>query len=278
AFLGYLWTGTLVNAASNSLASIVSGAMFGLSSFLKFGPNGACYSPAITGSPLTCLRRGLAAVRGDASGARDPRRSPRAARTHVLRATPKIPVALVRPVQRRGARRPHYRRPSLRKHGRRRTEFPRGPRERMSLRTRVDHAFRPGLGVIPLYRTTKIYYGTPFATAMEREVWIRGAMVLSILALMVLILITPSLLGRTSPELASVPLLTIGMSRNESAFIVNLGAVVQAYQYDIVRMTLNGSDPSVNRTYEERDTFGFHVWVPENVSFSVHVYLVDHVG
>ncbi|TLZ85772.1 MAG: hypothetical protein E6K05_00715 [Methanobacteriota archaeon] len=132
--------------------------------------------------------------------------------------------------------------------------------------------------MIPLYRTTKIYYGTPFATAMEREVWIRGAMVLSILALMVLILITPSLLGRTSTELASVPLLTIGMSRNESAFIVNLGAVVQAYQYDIVRMTLNGSDPSVNRTYEERDTFGFHVWVPENVSFSVHVYLVDHVG
>jgi len=113
---------------------------------------------------------------------------------------------------------------------------------------------------------------------MEREVWIRGAMVLSILALMVLILITPSLLGRTSTELASVPLLIIGMSRNESAFIVNLGAVVQAYQYDVVRMTLNGSDPSVNRTYEERDTFGFHVWVPENVSFSVHVYLVDHVG
>src|SRR5437879_4819929 len=148
----------------------------------------------------------------------------------------------------------------------------------MSLRTRVDLSFRPGLGVIAPWRTTKIYYGTPFATAMEREVWIRGAMVLSILALMVLILITPSLLGRTSTELASVPLLTIGMSRNESAFIVNLGAVVQAYQYDIVRMTLNGSDPSVNRTYEERDTFGFHVWVPENVSFSVHVYLVDHVG
>jgi len=132
--------------------------------------------------------------------------------------------------------------------------------------------------VIPPERTTKIYYGTPFATAMEREVWIRGVMVLSILALMVLILITPSLLGRTSTELASVPLLTIGMARNESAFIVNLGAVVQAYQYDLVRMTFNGSDPSVNQTYEEHDTFGFHVWVPENVSFSVHVYLVDHVG
>src|SRR5438046_10473367 len=103
-------------------------------------------------------------------------------------------------------------------------------------------------------------------------------MVLSLLALLLLIPITPILLGRTSTELASVPLLIIGMSRNESAFIVNLGAVVQAYQYDIVRMTLNGSDPSVNRTpHEEHDSFGFHVWVAGNVSFSVHVYLVDHV-
>src|SRR5204862_6848001 len=114
---------------------------------------------------------------------------------------------------------------------------------------------------------------------MEREVWIRGAMVLSILALMALILITPSLLGRTSTELPSVPLLIVGMSRNESAFIVNLGAVVQAYQYDIVRMTLNGSDPSVNPTpHEEHDSFGFHAWVAGTVCFSVHVCLVDHVN
>lgn len=41
AFLGYLWTGTFVNAASNFLASIVSGAMFGLSSVLNFGPTDA---------------------------------------------------------------------------------------------------------------------------------------------------------------------------------------------------------------------------------------------
>src|SRR5438552_1085078 len=41
AFLGYLWTETFANAASNFLASIVSGAMFGLSSFLKFGPTDA---------------------------------------------------------------------------------------------------------------------------------------------------------------------------------------------------------------------------------------------
>src|SRR5437879_813481 len=112
---------------------------------------------------------------------------------------------------------------------------------------------------------------------MEREVWMRGAMVLSILALVVLILVTPTLLGRRSSELASVPLLSIGMDRNESAFIVNLGAVVQAYQYDLVRMTLNGSDPAVNRTYQENETFGFHVWVPGNATFSVHVYLLDQL-
>src|SRR5213083_434468 len=112
------------------------------------------------------LWRGLAAIRGDASGARDPRGSPRAARTHVLRATPKIPVALVWPVQRRGARRPHDRRPGLRPLGSRRTDFRRGTRERMSLQTRVDLSFRPGLGVVAPQRTTKIYYATPFAKAM----------------------------------------------------------------------------------------------------------------
>jgi len=110
---------------------------------------------------------------------------------------------------------------------------------------------------------------------MEREVWIRGAMVLSILALVVVILVTPTLLGRRSSELASVPLLIIGMDRNKSAFIVNLGAAVQAYQYDLVRITFNGSVASVNGTYEENQSFGFHRWVPGNASFSVHVYLVD---
>src|SRR2546427_12075970 len=112
---------------------------------------------------------------------------------------------------------------------------------------------------------------------MEREVWMRGAMVLSILALVVLILVTPTLLGRRSSELASVPLLSIGMDRNESAFIVNLAAVVQAHQYDLVRMTLNGSDPAVNRTDQENETFGLHVWVPGDATLSLHVYLLDQL-
>lgn len=108
----------------------------------------------------------------------------------------------------------------------------------------------------------------------------RGGMVVSILVLVVLILITPVLLGRPPSELASLPLLIIGMSRNESAFIVNLGAAINAYQYDLVRLTINGSDSSADwnftENYTENDTYGFHRWVPRNVTFSVNVYFVDH--
>src|SRR5438093_12297187 len=56
ASLGYLWTETFANAASNFLASIVAAALFGLSSFLKLGPTDEAYSPAVAGSPLTPLR------------------------------------------------------------------------------------------------------------------------------------------------------------------------------------------------------------------------------
>lgn len=110
--------------------------------------------------------------------------------------------------------------------------------------------------------------------------WTRGAMVLSILVLVVLIIVTPTLLGRPPSELASPPLLIIGMFRNESAFIVNLGAAVSEYRYDYVRLAINGSDPSTNwnftENYTENDTYGFHRWVARNVTFSVSVYFVDH--
>jgi hypothetical protein len=41
AFLGYLWTGAFEAASSNVFASILSGALFGLSNVLRFGPNEA---------------------------------------------------------------------------------------------------------------------------------------------------------------------------------------------------------------------------------------------
>jgi len=41
AFLGYAWIGSFSDAASNFLASVASGAIFGLSTVLKFGPKDA---------------------------------------------------------------------------------------------------------------------------------------------------------------------------------------------------------------------------------------------
>jgi hypothetical protein len=38
AFIGYAWTGALEAASSNFFASILSGALFGLSNVLRFGP------------------------------------------------------------------------------------------------------------------------------------------------------------------------------------------------------------------------------------------------
>lgn len=105
--------------------------------------------------------------------------------------------------------------------------------------------------------------------------WTRGAMVLAIFALVILILLTPSLLGRPSPDLASIPLLIVGMSRNETTLIVNLGYAFQAYRYEVVRLTMNGSSPSLNVNYSESDTYGFHRWVPSNRSFNLNAYFVD---
>ncbi len=41
AFVGYAWTGAFEAASSHFLASILSGALFGLSNVLRFGPNEA---------------------------------------------------------------------------------------------------------------------------------------------------------------------------------------------------------------------------------------------
>lgn len=107
----------------------------------------------------------------------------------------------------------------------------------------------------------------------------RGGVVASILVLVVLIVITPVLLGRPPSELASVPLLIIGMSEDKSDFIVNLGAAVNAYQYDLIRLTIfNSSDPSVNGTFSETEAYSLYRWVPGNVTFSVNAYFVDRRG
>ncbi|TMA03868.1 MAG: hypothetical protein E6J93_08820 [Methanobacteriota archaeon] len=116
---------------------------------------------------------------------------------------------------------------------------------------------------------------------MDRELWIRGAMVLSIFALATLIVVTPNLIGKPPAELASLPLLIIGMPRNYSYFIVYLSAAVQAYRYEEMRISIGATDPSANGTVRENETYGLHAMVPtqmpSNGSFSVHTYLVDQL-
>ncbi len=104
-------------------------------------------------------------------------------------------------------------------------------------------------------------------------------MVLSVLVLVSLIAVTPALLGRPTPGFASLPILIIGMSRNESSFVIYASAAVQAYQYDLINLTFNESSPTVNGWMEERDSYGIHRWLPPaTVSFTVAAYFVDHVG
>src|SRR5207245_1875678 len=85
----------------------------------------------------------------------------------------------------------------------------------------------------------------------------------------VLILVTPVLLGRPSSELASLPMLIVGWSGNQSYLIVYATGALQQYQYKLIRLAFNESTSSVNGTFRENDTYGFHRWVPANASFLI---------
>lgn len=112
---------------------------------------------------------------------------------------------------------------------------------------------------------------------MAPGVWVRAGMVVSILLLVVLILVTPFLLGRPPSELTSLPAVIIGMSSDEAWFVVNLGAAVNAYQYDHIRLTINGSDSPLDGRHAENESYTLQRWVPRNgtEAFSVNVYFVD---
>lgn len=111
---------------------------------------------------------------------------------------------------------------------------------------------------------------------VAREARTRAGMVITILALLFLIFITPSLLGRP-PELASLPLLIIGLTQDESTFVVDVGGAVGAYMYANVTLEVLGID---NASYQARvmnaSAYHLHVRVPRNATpFAVHTLLVD---
>jgi len=101
------------------------------------------------------------------------------------------------------------------------------------------------------------------------------SMVLTILGLLSLVLITPNLLGRP-PELASIPLLIVGLSMDESAFIVDVSSAVSAYLYSSIRLEIRSVNTSYNATVLEPDTYDVHTRVPAaEAPIAVHTILYD---
>jgi hypothetical protein len=104
----------------------------------------------------------------------------------------------------------------------------------------------------------------------------------TIIVLVVLILITPTLLGRPS-ELTSVPVLIVAMTHDESSFIVDVTGAVQAYLYNNITLTVSTMGPAhanVTRgAYARTDTYNAALYVPANATpLWIHTRLVDQQG
>lgn len=109
--------------------------------------------------------------------------------------------------------------------------------------------------------------------------WVRAAMFATIIILVVLILITPNLLGHPT-ELGSLPILIVALSQNATKVIVDVNGA-QAYLYESVNLTVR-SLPAGNRTiawYEDNDTYAAELKVPANATpLYVHTRILDRGG
>jgi len=119
----------------------------------------------------------------------------------------------------------------------------------------------------------------PFAASVERDSWLRAVMLVTIPGLLALILVTPSLLGR-QPELASLPILVIGMTQDKATFVLDVSGAIQAYLYANITLAVTGiADPSFSDTGWELDTYNVHLRVAAaEAPFLVWAYLEDQQG
>lgn len=104
----------------------------------------------------------------------------------------------------------------------------------------------------------------------------------TILVLVVVILVTPSLLGRPS-ELTSVPVLIVAMTHDQSTLIVDVTGAVQAYLYENITLTVAHMGPSgANETrgaYVRNESYNAAIYVPANATpLWIHTRLVDQQG
>lgn len=104
----------------------------------------------------------------------------------------------------------------------------------------------------------------------------------TIIVMVVLILVTPNLLGHPA-ELTSVPVLIVAMTHDKSTFVVDVTGAVQAYLYENINLTVSTMGPdrtNVTRGwYEANDSFDAALYIPANATpLWIHTRLVDQQG
>lgn len=110
---------------------------------------------------------------------------------------------------------------------------------------------------------------------------IRAGMFGTIIVLVVLILVTPTLLGHPS-ELSSAPVLLVAMTHDQSMLVVGVTGAVQAYLYDNITLNVSRVDPNGTNTslgrFAQNDTYTAELYVPAPANATllwIHVRLVD---
>lgn len=103
----------------------------------------------------------------------------------------------------------------------------------------------------------------------------------TVIVLVVLILVTPALLGRPS-ELSSVPVLLVAMTQSRSTLIIDVTGAVQAYLYENITLNVtlrnaNGTSTSLGR-YQRSEEYNAALSVPvpaNGTRLWIHARLVD---
>ncbi len=111
--------------------------------------------------------------------------------------------------------------------------------------------------------------------------WVRAAMFATIMVLMALILVTPTLLGHPS-ELTAIPALIVAMTPDHGTIIVDVTAAAQAYLYKNITLTVSHMNVSANYTnvtvesYARNNSYNAALYVPANATpLWIHTRLID---
>ncbi|TLZ71917.1 MAG: hypothetical protein E6K10_03725 [Methanobacteriota archaeon] len=113
---------------------------------------------------------------------------------------------------------------------------------------------------------------------MRLDVVRRGAMVAVILALVLLIVATPSLVGRPT-VLSAIPALIVGLTASD--LVIDVHGAVDHYMYRSIALEIRGEDVVAFRVSVLRtDSYDLQVNFSRNatVAFDLYVVIVDRQG